>query len=154
MKKVALKILAAGTGLALCTSAVAQVAMNSVDPSAGSEEGGLDPQQVAGLADKFRAILAGFSVDSAQQDIEAALVFEADQSGLPQDVITEALSQVLIGQQSRVASNALSLIIRAQRRAAGQGTGALSGTEALDYFGDDTGPALVLGGGADSDYSF
>jgi hypothetical protein len=108
---------------------------------------------VADLVERFRNVLAGFTVDAAQQDIEAALMFEADQSGQSQAVVTAALEQLLVGQSSRVASNALALILSAQRRAAGQGTGAISGDEALDLFGDDTGPPVVLGGGADSDYS-
>jgi hypothetical protein len=135
------------------TSALAALTVPSVSLAPATSLGTPDPQAVADLVERFRNVLAGFTVDAAQQDIEAALMFEADQSGQSQAVVTAALEQLLVGQSSRVASNALALILSAQRRAAGQGTGAISGDEALDLFGDDTGPPVVLGGGADSDYS-
>jgi hypothetical protein len=140
-------------GLMAGTSALAALTVPPVSLVPAASPGAPDPQAVADLVERFRNILAGFTVDAAQQDIEAALMFEADQSGQSQAVVTAALEQVLVGQSSRVASNALALILSAQRRAAGQGTGAISGDEALDLFGDDTGPPVVLGGGADSDYS-
>jgi hypothetical protein len=140
-------------GLLAGTSALAALTVPSVSLAPATSLGTPDPQAVADLVERFRNVLAGFTVDAAQQDIEAALMFEADQSGQSQAVVTAALEQLLVGQSSRVASNALALILSAQRRAAGQGTGAISGDEALDLFGDDTGPPVVLGGGADSDYS-
>jgi hypothetical protein len=140
-------------GLLAGTSALAALTVPSVSLAPATSSGTPDPQAVADLVERFRNVLAGFTVDAAQQDIEAALMFEADQSGQSQAVVTAALEQLLVGQSSRVASNALALILSAQRRAAGQGTGAISGDEALDLFGDDTGPPVVLGGGADSDYS-
>lgn len=144
----ALAALTAGTS-ALAALSAPETPAASVAPASADAP---DPEAVAALVTQLRTVLAGFTPDAAQQDIEAALLFEADQSGQPQNVVTAALEQLLVGQPVRVASNALALIIQAQRRAAGQGTGALSGDEALDLFGDDTGPPVVLGGGADSDY--
>jgi hypothetical protein len=145
--------MAAVLGLLVGTSALATLSVPAISFTPAAASDAPDAQAVADLVGRFRGVLATFTADAPQQDVEAALLFEADQSGQPQNVVTAALEQVLVGQPSRVASNALALILQAQRRAVGQGTGAVSGDEAIDLFGEDTGPPVVLGGGADSDYS-
>lgn len=147
MKKSAI-IIGATLGLAIMPSALSAVALAPRSLGAAPS-----PDAVIAMVERFRAAVRSLAPDASQQDIEAALMYAADQSGQPQDVVIAALEQVLRETPTRLAANALEIIIAAQRRSTGRGTGALAGEEALDLYGEDTGPPVVLGGGVDSDYT-
>lgn len=136
-------------------SAINDAALSAAAVSqAGQEETAApDPAAVAALVETFKAIIAGFPADAPQQDVEAALVFAADQSEQPEAVVLAALEQVRTEQHARVVERALTVVLAAQQRVAGYGTGAISGTEALSIFSVDTGPNVVLGGGGNSNYT-